>query len=72
MSESSVRHSSEISSIDISMNQDGTYSIPFLKETHITKVQVQEYISDISLYADLGLSQFIPHIPLITSELRKK
>ena len=72
MSESSIRSSSEISSIDISMSPDGTYNIPLLKEKNLTKPQVQEYISNISLYANIGLSQFIPHIPLITEQLRKK
>lgn len=39
---------------------------------NISEKQVQEYKESTKLYAELGLSQFIPHIPLINTELRKK
>lgn len=67
-----VRTISEISSMKLMMNSDGTYQIPLLWEYHLTKNEVQEYIIDIALYSDLWLQQFIPHIPLITTELRNK
>ena len=69
---SDVRTISEISSMKLVMNSDGTYEIPLLWEYHLTKNEVQEYIIDIALYSDLWLQQFIPHIPLITTELRNK
>ena len=60
----------ELTSIRISMNQDGTYDIPFFQAKNISKEQVEEYKEDALMYAELGLSQFIPFIPRITDELR--
>lgn len=70
--QSSIVSSPEIASMNVTMNTSGWFDIPFLKETNLTKPQVQEYMTNISLYADLWLSQLIPHIPLITAELRNK
>lgn len=70
--QTSLMNAPEISKIQLIMNTDGTYEIPLFDEKHLTQDEVQEYITDIALYADLWLSQFIPHLKLITSELRTK
>lgn len=69
---SSLAYSPELASIDIQMNQDGSYNIPLLRESHLSEDQVREYRTNIWLYANIWLSQFIPHIPIITEELRRK
>ncbi len=70
--QSSLINAPEISNMNLIVNSNGTYNIPLLKENNLSKPQVQECLIDIGLYADLWLSQFIPHIPMITDELRKK
>ena len=70
--QSSIMHAPELQNINISKNPDGTYNIPTFNATRITKKQVEEYKKNTSMYAELGLSQFIPHIPLISAELRAK
>lgn len=67
-----LTNTSEISHMYLEMNSDGTYDIRLLKAYHLTQNEVQEYITNIILYSELWLSQFIPHISLITTELRKK
>ena len=62
----------EISNISVSMNQYGTYDIPTLWAVNLSKEQVQEYMTNVSLYADMWLSQFIPHLTMLTGELRNK
>ena len=62
----------EISNISVSMNQQGTYDIPTLWAVNLSKEQVQEYMTNVSLYADMWLSQLIPHLTMITGELRNK
>jgi hypothetical protein len=71
-SEISVSSAPEISQVTISKNPDGTFNIPLFEARNITKDQVNEYQEDTRLYAELGLSQLIPHIPLLTRELRNK
>ncbi len=68
--QSSIMNTPEINNIHLTMNNDGTYAIPLFDEKHLTQDEVQEYITDIALYADLWLSQFIPHLKTITTELR--
>jgi hypothetical protein len=68
----SIPSSPELNQITISRNSNGTYSIPLFDAKGISKEQVEEYKESTKLYAELGLSQFIPHIPLINTELRKK
>lgn len=67
-------HVPEISTIQVLRNIDGTYNIKsswsLNIEKPLSKQEVKEYLTDIQDYADLWLSQFIPHIPLITEELR--
>jgi hypothetical protein len=70
--QSSIVSSPEIASMNVTMNAAGWYDIPLLREVNLSKPQVQEYMTNIALYADLWLSQLIPHIPLITAELRNK
>jgi hypothetical protein len=67
----SIMNAPELVSIWVSMNEDGTYNIPLFWAERITKEQVKEYKENTILYAELGLSQFIPLIPRITSELQR-
>ena len=62
----------EISNISVSMNRQGTYDIPTLWAVNLTKAQVQEYMTNVTLYADMWLSQLIPHLTMLTGELKKK
>jgi hypothetical protein len=62
----------EINTMWISKNPDGTYNIPMFEAKNINEKQVQEYKNQSATYAELGLSQFIPHIPRITRELQKQ
>ena len=62
----------ELQSIKISKNKNGNFDIPGLKIENINQSQVIECIDTMELYGDIGLSQLIPHIPMITGELRKK
>ncbi|MBC7498096.1 hypothetical protein H7170_00470 [Candidatus Gracilibacteria bacterium] len=71
-SEVSVSSAPELSQVTVSKNSDGTFNIPLFAARNITKDQVNEYKEDTRLYAKLGLSQLIPHIPLLTQELRNK
>ncbi len=67
-----ITNAPELNQVNISKNQDWTYNIPLFDAKGISKEQVEEYKESTKLYAELGLSQFIPHIPLINTELRKK
>lgn len=62
----------EFEKMIVSKNPDGTYNIPMFEAKNIDEKQVQEYKNQSATYAELGLSQFIPHIPRITRELQKQ
>jgi hypothetical protein len=67
-----VQSSPEIAKMTISKNPDGTYNIPMFEAKNINERQVQEYKNQSATYVELGLSQFIPHIPLIIWELQNQ
>lgn len=67
-----IANAPELNQVNISKNQDWTYNIPLFDAKNISKEQVTEYKESTKLYAELGLSQMIPHIPLLTQELRNK
>jgi hypothetical protein len=64
----------ELSNSHIIKNTDWTYSILWsLKiSNHLTRKELREYIETIRLYSKIWLWQFIPHIPMIAQELRKR
>lgn len=70
--QSAVTSLSEKFDIHISRDLDWTYTIPLVGKKHLTEDEAEEYIININLYTKLWLSQFIPHIPLITDELKRK
>jgi regulator of replication initiation timing len=63
----------EISYSKIVKNSDGKYSIIWpLKAENLSRKELMEYVKTIRLYAEIGLSQFIPHIALISGELQRQ
>ncbi len=69
---SPISSAPEISNISVSMNSYGSYDIPTLGASNLSKEQVREYMTNVTLYADMGLSQLIPHLTILTGELRNK
>lgn len=53
------------------MNADGTYNIPILNMSSISPEQVEEFKVNTAQYSRLGLSQFIPQMTTLTSEMRR-
>lgn len=68
--ESFVRENPEIESIMIMKDRDGGYSIPSLGIASQSYEQIMEYKNYMKLYAELWLSQLIPQISTIHTELR--
>ncbi len=63
----------EISNCNIVKGSNGIYSIDWVSEArNLTKEVLKEYVETIRLYAEIWLSQFIPHIALISGELQKQ
>ncbi len=69
---SPISSAPEISGISVSMNSSGSYDIPTLSASNLSKEQVREYMTNVTLYADMWLSQLIPHLTMLTGELRNK
>ena len=67
----SIMNAPELTSIWIFLNEDGSYNIPTFGAKNISKEQLEEYKLNTLMYAELGLSQFIPLISKITTELQK-
>ncbi len=60
----------ELTSISIMKNSDWTYDIPTFGAKNLSEKQVNEAKNQMKIYTDLGLSQFIPHIPLIIGKMK--
>ncbi len=62
----------ELSSIMIIKEKGDRYSIPSLGISHQSMSQLMEYTQYMQIYADLWLSQLLPHMLRINTELKKQ
>jgi hypothetical protein len=63
---------SEFADMNIELLPNGQYRFPYFTDSPLSKEVVEEYIKQFNMYIGLGLSLFIPHIPNISHELKRK